>query len=89
IKKYMDLHSENANKDNFSKFCEVFLKNLNAPISPRFSTKSTEEQISLKRVLEIHPPPAGESLTSVHGSPFLEVLKKKGFEVLLLVDSIT
>ncbi|KAJ6551617.1 hypothetical protein B0H19DRAFT_1264273 [Mycena capillaripes] len=47
----MDLHSENANKDNFSKFCEVFLKNLNAPISPRFSTKSTEEQISLKHYI--------------------------------------
>ena len=30
----------------------------------------------------------GKSLSAVKDSPSLEVLKKKGFEVLLLIDSI-
>ncbi|KAJ7038857.1 hypothetical protein C8F04DRAFT_1321421 [Mycena alexandri] len=110
VKKRMDVHSEIAkDKDNFAKFYEAISKNLKLGIHEDaqnhsklaeflrfFSTKSTEEQISLKGILHHRVPEiqksiyylTGESLASVRDSPFLEVLKKKGFEVLLLVDPI-
>ncbi|KAF8955459.1 Hsp90 protein-domain-containing protein [Flammula alnicola] len=110
VKKTLDLISEIAeDKDNFAKFYEAFGKNIKLGVHEDaqnrsklaeylrfYSTKSPEEQISLKGIL--HHPHAevqktiyyltGESLAATRDSPFLEVLKKKGFEVLLLVDPI-
>merc|ERR1712164_86507 len=96
VKKCLEMFNEIAeNKDDYTKFYESFGKNLKlgihedaqnrakiADLLRYHSTKSGEEQTSLKDYV------TGESKKAVENSPFIEKLKKRGYEVLFMTDPI-
>ncbi|CBI25731.3 unnamed protein product, partial [Vitis vinifera] len=79
------------NKDDYNKFYEAFSKNLKLGIHEDSQNKGKLAELlryhSTKRQNDIYYI-TGESKKAVENSPFLEKLKKKGIEVLFMVDAI-
>ncbi|KAL3900665.1 MAG: hypothetical protein SGCHY_001175 [Lobulomycetales sp.] len=95
VKKCIEMFQEIAqDKESFGKFYESFSKNIKLGIH-----EDTQNRTKLAELLRFHSTKSGEDMTSlkdyitqsraaVENAPFLEVLKKKGFEVLYMVDPI-
>merc|ERR1712161_126819 len=102
VKKCLEMFSEIAEKkDDYKKFYEQFGKCIKLGVHEdstnrtkvaellRFHTsKSGEEQISMKEGQQDIYYITGESIVAVSSSPFLETLRKKGLEVLYMVDPV-
>merc|ERR1712057_60607 len=97
VKKALEMFNEIAeNQEDFAKFYEQFGKNAKLAELLRYhSTKSGDEMTSLKdyvaRMKEEQKDIyyiTGESKQAVESAPFIEQLKKRGYEVIFMVDPI-
>merc|ERR1712178_184285 len=84
VKKCLEMFNEIAeNKDDFTKFYEAFGKNLKLGVH-----EDSQNRNKIAELLRYHSTKSGESRKAVESSPFIERLKKRGFEVLYMVDPI-
>ncbi|KAH1119020.1 hypothetical protein GYH30_047704 [Glycine max] len=91
VKKCIDMFFEIAgNKEDYNKFYEAFSNNLKLGIDEDYQNKT-----KLGELIRYHSTKSGDEMTSLKDYqesyrefPFLEKLKKKGYEVLYMVDAI-
>merc|ERR1712205_75299 len=98
VKKCIEMFQEIAeNAEDYKKFYEQFSKNLNkiAELLRFHTTKSGDDMVSFKDYVSNMKEGqnniyfiTGESQKAVENAPFLERLKKKGFEVLFMTDPV-
>ena len=79
----LGVHEDTKNKDKLVKLLRFYTRNhKNEPISlDKYVEEMKESQKEIYYV-------SGESMESLENTPFLESLKKKGYDALLLVDPI-
>ena len=79
----LGVHEDTKNKDKLTKLLRFYTKNhKDEPISlDKYVEEMKENQKEIYYV-------SGESMESLENTPFLESLKKKGYDALLLVDPI-
>merc|ERR1711939_936406 len=84
VKKSIEMFNELAeDEDVYKKFYEAFSKNLKLGIH-----EDSTNRAKIAKLMRYNSTKSGESKRAVENSPFLERLKKKGMEVLYMVDPI-
>merc|ERR1719162_562707 len=82
VKKCIEMFNEiTEKKDDYKKFYEQFGKNLKLGIHEDSTNRMKEGQNDIYYI-------TGESIQQVSSSPFIEQLRKKGFEVVYMIDPI-